>query len=125
MTLQEIRQNQIEYCREHIEYFIDTYGHIEDKDAEEIIQPFHMWDAQREALRSIATHKLNVILKARQLGFSWLVLHYAAHLLVTMEGRTCIALSQKEDDAKELVRRFGVILKNMPELIAEVEGHTA
>lgn len=119
MTLQEIRQNQIEYCRDHIEYFIDTYGHIEDKDAEEIIQPFHMWDAQREALRSIATHKLNVILKARQLGFSWLVLHYAAHLLVTMEGRTCIALSQKEDDAKELVRRFGVILKNMPELIAE------
>lgn len=119
MTAQEIRQNEIEYCRENIEYFIDTYGHIEDKDAAEIIQPFNMWEAQREALRSIASNKLNVILKARQLGFSWLVLHYAAHMLLTMEGRTAIGLSQKEDDAKELVRRLGVILEHIPELIQE------
>ena len=119
MTPQEIRQIEIEYCRNNIEYFIDTYGHIEDKDAAEIIQPFDMWEAQREALRSIMANKLNVILKARQLGFSWLVLHYAAWMLITMEGRTAIGLSQKEDDAKELVRRLGVILQNMPELIQE------
>ncbi len=36
-----------------------------------------------------------------------------------MEGRTAIGLSQKEDDAKELVRRLGVILENMPALIQE------
>ena len=110
MTPQEIRQMEIEYCRDNIEYFIDTYGHIEDKDAAEIIQPFKMWEAQREALRSIMNHKFNVILKARQLGFSWLVLHYACWMLLTMEGRTAIGLSQKEDDAKELVRRLGFIL---------------
>lgn len=117
----ELRAKEIEYCREHLEYFIDTYGHIEDKDNEEsIIQPFSMWDAQRDALSSIKNNKFNAILKARQLGFSWLVLHYAAHMLLTLEGRTVIALSQKEDDAKELVRRFAhVILANIPELIME------
>lgn len=125
MTPQKIRQAEIEYCRNNIEYFIDTYGHIEDKDAEEIIQPFNMWEAQREALKSIMSNKLNVILKARQLGFSWLVLHYAAWLLLTMEGRTAIGLSQKEDDAKELVRRLGVILGNMPELIQEDKSKPA
>ena len=119
MTPQEIRQMEIEYCRDNIEYFIDAYGHIEDKDAVEIIQPFKMWEAQREALKSIMNHKFNVILKARQLGFSWLVLHYACWMLLTMEGRTAIGLSQKEDDAKELVRRLGFILANMDELIQD------
>lgn len=117
----ELRKKENEWCREHIEYFIDTYGHIEDKDnAESIIQAFEMWPEQRAALISIRDNKFNVILKARQLGITWLVLHYAAWLLLCFEGRTVIALSQKEDDAKELIRRFAyVILQNMPELIAE------
>lgn len=111
MTIQEARQMEIEYCREHLEYFVDTYGTIEDKDnPTNILQEFKMWQAQRDALKSIAEHKLNIILKARQLGFSWLALHYAVWMMVTMEGRSVIALSQKEDDAKELVRRVDVIL---------------
>ena len=65
----EIRNSELEYCRNNIEYFIDDYGHIEDKDAEELIQPFVMWKEQRGALQSIMGHKMNVILKARQLGF--------------------------------------------------------
>ena len=77
-SINEIRQAEIEYCRDNLEYFIDNYGHIEDKDnPTNIIQQFQMWEKQREALRSIAENKFNVILKARQLGFSWLVLHYA------------------------------------------------
>ena len=120
MTLQELRQSEIEYCKQDVEYFIDTYGHIEDKDAEELIQPFRMWKEQRNALKSIMEHRLNAILKARQLGFSWLVMHIAAWLLLCFTGRTVIGLSRTEEEAKELVRRLGVILANIPELIAEV-----
>lgn len=122
MTLQEIRQNEIEYCKGSVEYFIDTYGHIEDKDADELIQPFEMWEEQRKALRSIMENRLNVILKARQLGFSWLVMHIAAWLLLCFTGRTVIGLSRTEEEAKELVRRLGVILSNIPELIAEISN---
>jgi len=114
-----LREKEIEYCRDNIEYFVDTYGHIEDKDADELIQPFAMWPEQREALRSIVAHRWNVILKARQLGFSWLVLHVAAHLLLTKRGATAIGLSKTEEEAKELVRRLAVIFRYMPELIAE------
>lgn len=123
----EIRASELEYCRENPEYFIDTYGHIEDKDnAESIIQPFEMWEAQREALRSIRENKFNAILKARQLGITWLSLHYADWLLLCYPGRTAIALSQKEDDAKELIRRFAyVILAHHPELVAEEKAKPA
>lgn len=121
MTLQEARQLEIEYCRENLEYFVDTYGTIEDKDnPTNILKDFKMWQAQRDALKSISEHKLNVILKARQLGFSWLVLHYAVWMMVTMEGRSVIGLSQKEDDAKELVRRVDVIL-SAPKMRALVQ----
>ena len=120
MTNQEIvRNNEIEYCRTHIEYFIREYGHIEVKKTNaELVQPFKLWPKQTEALHSICDNRLNIILKARQLGLSWLVCHIAAHLLLTRNGRLVIALSRSEEEAKELIRRVAFIFSNMPELIA-------
>ena len=120
MTNQEIlRNNEIEYCRSHIEYFIETYGHIEVKKVNApLVQPFNLWDAQKDALKSICEHRLNIALKARQLGFSWLAVHIAAHLLLTRSGRLCIALSRSEEEAKELIRRVEFVFAHMPELIA-------
>ena len=122
LTFGEMRVLELEECRKDIEYFIDTYGHIEDKSADELIQPFKMWDAQREALKSIVSHRWNIILKARQLGFSWLVMHIAAHTILTGYGRLVIGLSKTEEEAKELVRRLTVIFRYMPELIAEKDN---
>lgn len=117
MNISEVRQNEIEYCQTHLEYFVDKYGHIEDKDADVLIQKFEMWDAQRDALTQMRCNKLNVILKARQLGFSWLVLHYALWKMLK-PGRTVIGLSRTEDEAQELIRRMGVILSTMGMLFA-------
>lgn len=115
-----LRNNEIEYCRDHIEYFIDVYGHIEvKKPGEEVVQKFNMWETQREALSSICKNRKNVILKARQLGLSWLVVHIAAHLLLTRNGRLVIAMSRSEEEAKELIRRLTFVYANMPALIAD------
>ena len=119
MTIEEIRENEIEYCRGDPAYFVETYCHIEDKDADELIQPFKLWPMQKQALMDIHTHRLNAILKARQLGFSWLAMSYAAYLLRCWTGRTAIGISRTEEEGKELVRRLGVIYRHMPELIAE------
>lgn len=121
-TIGEWRVLMLDYCKDHIEYFIDKYGHIEDKSADELIQPFKLWPAQVEALKSIMAHKWNIILKARQLGFSWLVMHIAAHLMITSYGKLVIGLSKTEEEAKELVRRLAVIFRYMPELIAEKDN---
>ena len=112
--LKKLHEATREDCRKDILYFIKTFGHIEDKDADELIQPFKLWPAQEEACLSIMENKLNVILKARQLGITWLALHIAAWYLVLFTGRTVLALSKTEDDAKELIRRLEVILDNMP-----------
>ena len=122
LSIGEARVLELDYCKDHIDYFIDKYGHIEDKSADELIQPFKLWPAQTDALHSIMDHKWNIILKARQLGFSWLVMHIAAHLMITGYGKLVIGLSKTEEEAKELVRRLTVIFRYMPELIAEKDN---
>lgn len=117
--ISELRQNEVDFCRGHINYFIDNYGHIEDKDNPvDIVQPFTRWKEQREATDSIMAHRLNILLKARQLGFSWLACHIAAHFLLS-PGQTIICLSRSEDEAKELIRRICFILTYAPELFAD------
>ena len=115
---QKIREAEIEYCATDIVYFIDTYGHFEQKNdpTKDLIQPFRMWREQREAAKSIESHRWNIILKARQLGFTWLALHFAA-ITVLQKGTTVIGLSRTEEEAKELVRRLTVILSYIPELV--------
>ena len=116
--LDEIRDKEIEYCQKHLIYFVENYGHIEDHEKPDLIQPFKLWQAQKDALIAMRDHKWTMFLKARQLGISWLVLHFDAHMLMT-PGRTAIGLSRSEDEAAELVRRTAVIFQNMPELTAE------
>ena len=117
--IDELRAKEVRYCYENPIYWLKTYGHIEDKDADELIQPFNPWKEQLETFKAFLTHKHNIVLKARQLGFTWLALHYAAWMMLTKPGRTVIALSRTEEDAKELIRRLAVIFRYMPELILE------
>lgn len=119
MTVQELRRVEAEYCRRNPVYFVESYVHIEDKDAAELIQPFRLWDGQKRALETFANERLVVVLKARQLGFTWLALAEASRLLVLNTGRTVVGLSRSEEEAKELVRRLGVILRYMPAFVAE------
>ncbi len=115
--IEKIREDEIKYCSTRPEYFIEEYCHIEDKDTEEIIVPFKLWPKQKETLNSIDKNRLNIILKARQLGLTWLVLCYCVKMMLCKAGFTIGALSRSETEAAELVRRIGVVLKHMPELI--------
>lgn len=117
--IEAIRAAEIAYCGDHPDYYIEHYCHIEDKDADPILQPFALWPAQRRVVGELEAHRLSVILKARQLGVTWLVLALASCWMLARPGYTVIALSRTEDEAKELVRRLGrVILSHMPQLVA-------
>lgn len=118
-------ESEVAFCKDHIDYFVDHYGHIEDKDAEGVIIPFEMWKEQREALQMMHKSRLTCVLKARQIGFTWLALHEAAHMMLTTRGSTVIALSRREDEAQELIRRICVIFDNMPELVRREEWYGA
>lgn len=117
--IEKARAAELAYIAADLPYYMRTYAHIEDKDAPEVIVPFELWEAQLEALESIHENRLNIILKARQLGVTWLVLAYASWCLLCNPGWLVIALSRTEDEAKELVRRLSVIFRYIPELVRE------
>jgi len=109
-----LRELQRREAEESTEYFIENFVYIEDRDSQELAIPFSLWQGQKQALGSIIKNRLNIILKARQLGITWLVLAYAVWQLVFKDGYMVVALSRGEEEAKELVRRVGFILKHLP-----------
>ena len=115
--IQKIREAEFEYCRNDIVYWANNYCVIEDKDSAEIVVPFKAWEAQAQVLRDFDEFRLNLILKARQMGITWIALYYCTHDLIFNLGHTVVALSKTEDDAKELVRRMSVVLDNQPEIL--------
>lgn len=117
--IEHLRRREAAYCRTDPVYFVEQYVKIEDKDAPALLVPFRLWPAQRQALRAFAQYRRCIVLKARQLGLTWLALAEASRLLALTPGRTVVALSRSEEEAKELVRRMGVILRGMPEFAAE------
>ena len=115
--LQKFRRAEFDYAKDDLLYFVKHYCFFEDKDSPEVIVPFCPWKAQEDAFLSIRDNRLNLFLKARQIGITWVALMYCAHDLIFHPGHTVIALSKTKNDADELVRRLGMILENMPSLL--------
>jgi len=77
--------------------------------------PFLLWPAQRELLGSVVSERLLLILKARQLGISWLLLAYALHLCLFRVGRLALTFSIGQAEANEMLRRVHVMYWRLPE----------
>ncbi|MCK9325467.1 MAG: hypothetical protein M0P69_08200 [Bacteroidales bacterium] len=109
---------ELDTCAADCVSFIQRWARIENKDEAGtdagVAIRFKLWTLQRKALDSILCNRLNILLKARQLGVTWLVLACAVWRTIFTPGYTVIALSKTEDDAKELVRRVEFILRHLP-----------
>ncbi len=116
--LSRLRKAEFDYAAGDLLYFVKNYCHIEDKDAPGVVVPFKPWKEQEEALLSLRDNRLSLFLKARQTGITWVALIYCAYDLIFHGGHTVIALSKSQNDANELVRRFGLLLDNMTSLLA-------
>jgi hypothetical protein len=90
------------------EVIIDDAQPDQDSDALATM-PFHMWDAQRDLLADIVSERLLFILKARQLGISWLVCAYVLWLCLYRPGRVVLMFSIGQVEANELLRRVNVM----------------
>lgn len=77
--------------------------------------PFDLWESQVETLETMRDEKLLIILKARQLGLTWLTL---CHLLAEMlfhPSATVLIFSKRDDEAIELLaNRLKEIHKHLP-----------
>lgn len=89
-------------CAESPLYFIHNYCFIYDATLRDWI-PFKLWKEQAQTLRTILNNLLVVILKARQLGMTWLVLGFALWLLVFRPAATVLLFSKRDDEAIHLL----------------------
>lgn len=94
------------------EIFIDD---AQDRGDGSGIMPFHLWDSQRALLATILTSTLLLILKARQLGISWLCCAYALWLCLYHPGRVVLIFSKGQDEANEMLRRVKVMYWRLSE----------
>lgn len=92
-------------------YFIDSYCQIYDPTPGIAAWvPFKLWREQLRALDTLHANRLTIALKARQLGFSWLVICYALYLMIFEPAATVLMFSKRDNEAIELLafRMIGV-----------------
>ena len=83
-------------------HFITNYVQIQDPVAGEWI-PFTLWDEQQVALETLASNDLVVILKARQVGLTWLVLAYFLWRMLFRPQATILLFSRRDTEAIHLL----------------------
>lgn len=80
---------------------------------------FALWPAQATALGEIERSRRIIILKARQLGMSWLCAGYALWLMLFRPAATTLIFSRRDEEAVHLLNfRLRGMLERLPEALA-------
>ncbi len=95
--------------------FIQTCVVIEDPQQEPSEVPFILWPDQRKLLQSFIDDRLQIVLKSRQIGISWLACAYALWLLLFFNGKVVLLFSQGQSEADELLRRVRLMYDRLPD----------
>ena len=115
-SIAEDKTHQWQECYRVIEsflYFVLNYCWIENKETSEPIR-FTLWDSQRAILDKFLDAYRLVILKARQLGLTWMCAAYSVWLCITKPLQLIVVISAKEDWAIEFLDRCKFILDRLP-----------
>ena len=94
-------------------YFTYTYGTLYDAGARAWIS-FSRWPLQEKLADELPLHKLVVVLKARQLGVTYLCLIYALWLMIFRPAAEILLFSLRDNEAMELLSRLKKMYENLP-----------
>ncbi len=95
-------------------YFIANYVWIEDPDTPGGKVRFRLWPKQAVVAERFFDSRWVIVLKARQLGLTWLALAYALWQCVFRPGFKVITLSDGLENAKELISRIKFMAERLP-----------
>ena len=113
---EEINPDQeLAKCYGSAAYFIHTYCQVYDATVAEWI-PFALWPAQVRVLMELVDSQLTIILKARQLGMTWLLLGYGLWRSLFRPKATVMLFSRRDDEAVHLLDyRVKGMYRRLPE----------
>ena len=111
------KKNAADYARSALDivYFICTFCFIQDRKTMRPLR-FKLWEGQKASLPKIITEKLLIILKARQLGLTWLVCAYVVWRAIFHFNELIIIVSGSDEDyGVEFLARCKFIFDNLPD----------
>jgi hypothetical protein len=90
------------------------HAKIQDADGAEISFRDAGWAWQFQLLAIWVLNRLCVVLKARQLGVSWLAAMYALWVAIRKPGQSILLISRRQDDADKLLAKVAYIYGRLP-----------
>lgn len=109
-TNEELKINKI---ADKFEYFLEKYVYIEDKERHTAIK-LHLWPEQKKIIADMAESPLLVILKARQLGLTWLEAGFCDWMMIINMLFLGIVISVNEALSIEFLERVYFIHDRLP-----------
>ena len=76
---------------------------------------FEKWPHLMEAAADFMEHRLVDLIKARQLGWSWLLTSYATWMMMFHDGAVVLMLSKGEKESYALLKKAKFVYRNLPE----------
>ncbi len=104
---------ELKRCSEDVEYFIDTYCMIQS--AVDGAIPFRLRSYQKNILATFDQNRLSIALAPRQIGKSWIAGAYLLWYAMFRFEQTVLILSNKNDNAMELIHRCRFIYERLPQ----------
>lgn len=108
-------------ARQDVGYLLDHVARMTDERTGEAFQ-FHLtdedspWHWQRtDVLDAIEANQKIVVLKARQLGITWICAGYQLATALTKPGTLHLIYRQKEDDSAKIVSRIWEMYQTLPD----------
>lgn len=103
---------EIVRCGKDPTYFIKTYTKIQHPTRGTI--RFDTYDFQDECVKAFQEHRLNIVLKSRQLGLSTICAAYAVWMAIFQKDKNILVIATKLKTAMNFIKKCHVILQNMP-----------
>ena len=104
-------------CAQDPVYFLKKYSFIQHPIKGKI--PFHLYDFQEKTVDQFNQNRLNVILKARQLGISTLTAGYSLWMMTFHQDKNILVIATKQEVAKNLVTKVRVMHSNLPKWLKQ------
>jgi hypothetical protein len=104
---------EIRRCAANPLYFVFHYCRIKNEKTRRF-ERFGLWQAQTESLKTLWTERFVVMLKARQLGATTLVVCFAVWLALFQPNSTILIFSKTQREAKDMLRRVKMTIRWLP-----------
>ena len=99
-------------CVEDPIYFIDNYCYIVTLDHG--IQPFKLYDCQKEKIETIHNNRKVIIMEGRQQGKTTVAAAYILWYTLFQESKTVAILANKASTAREIMSRYQLMFEHLP-----------